>query len=68
MVENYPSAKPTKPIDPIWIGIGYGSAVIFPQIGFFLGLYLILRKEHIHGAVCMAISLLMLIVWWLLPD
>jgi predicted RNA-binding Zn-ribbon protein involved in translation (DUF1610 family) len=43
---------------------GYALAVIVPFIGFFVGIYLLAKKEPGHGVACMAISILAAVIWF----
>jgi predicted RNA-binding Zn-ribbon protein involved in translation (DUF1610 family) len=43
---------------------GYALAVIVPFIGFFVGIYLLAKKEPGHGVACMAISILAGFIWF----
>ena len=49
--------RPTVKSDPEQlIPISYVAAILIPFVGFFLGVYLILKKQHGHGVAVMAIS------------
>ncbi len=45
------------------IYLSYSLAVFVPLAGFFSGIYLMAKKEHGHGAVCMGISVFCLFIW-----
>lgn len=45
------------------IAIGYLMAVILPVVGFFIGVYLLFKKQHGHGAAAMAMSALFGSIW-----
>ena len=38
------------------IGLAYAMSLLLPFIGFFMGIYLLAKKEAGHGVACMAIS------------
>ncbi|MEY4387956.1 MAG: hypothetical protein RLY20_3239 [Verrucomicrobiota bacterium] len=40
------------------IGLSYLSALLVPFIGFFMGIYLVTKKESGHGLTCIALSIL----------
>jgi hypothetical protein len=56
---------PTKPegVGQESIIAGYAIAIIVPFIGFFVGIYLLAKKEPGHGVACMAISILAAWFW-----
>jgi len=39
------------------IGLSYVCSVLLPFVGFFMGLYLVLKREHGHGLACIALSI-----------
>jgi hypothetical protein len=45
------------------IAAAYILAIIVPFIGFFVGLYLLAKKEPGHGVACMAISVFAFFLW-----
>ena len=45
------------------IAAGYIVALIVPFIGFFVGIYLIAKKQPGHGVACMAISVVACLFW-----
>ncbi len=42
---------------------GYSLAIIVPFIGFFVGIYLLAKKQPGHGVACMAISVVACLFW-----
>lgn len=48
------------------IGLSYLSALLMPFIGFFMGLYLVTKKESGHGLTCIALSIVVFVVCLLL--
>ena len=46
--------------------LGYVFAIILPIIGFFVGLYLILKNQCGHGAATLAVSAFSFVLWFLL--
>ena len=42
---------------------GYLLAILLPVIGFFIGLYLVLKKQHGHGVAAMALSFVAGAIW-----
>jgi hypothetical protein len=47
----------TGEVSETMIGLSYVSAVLMPFIGFFMGLYLLTKKESGHGLTCIALSI-----------
>ena len=43
----------------------YTLAILFPLIGFFMGIYLLLKSQHGHGLSAMALSCFSSAVWYL---
>jgi hypothetical protein len=41
----------------------YLSAVLLPFVGFFIGLYLVLKAQHGHGVAAMALSFFSSAIW-----
>ena len=56
------------PVKPEGISAGniaasYVIAVALPFIGFFVGIYLMAKKEHGHGVACIALSIASAVGW-----
>ena len=43
--------------------VGYVCAVLIPFVGFFIGIYLMAKKQHGHGVAVMALSILAGLIW-----
>ena len=56
------SIRPSEVVAGSTIAGSYFLAVLIPIIGFFAGLYLILKKQAGHGVACMALSVIMFII------
>jgi predicted RNA-binding Zn-ribbon protein involved in translation (DUF1610 family) len=60
-------AAPAKSISDENIGAAYIIALAVPFIGFFVGIYLLMKKEAGHGLACVALSIVSAIGWcWML--
>jgi len=46
------------------IGAAYILTIIVPFIGFFVGIYLLAKKQPGHGVACMAISVVTAFFWF----
>lgn len=65
-----PAIQKAAPPRPAATGIAsnlvlfsYFAAIFLPFVGFFMGLYLMTKKESGHGAACMGLSIAMGILW-----
>ncbi len=45
------------------IAMGYLLAVLLPAVGFFVGVYLLFKNQHGHGAAVMAMSSAFAAIW-----
>jgi hypothetical protein len=60
------SFRPVEDLSDTIVG-GYIFAFIFPLAGFFIGVYLIAKKQPGHGAAAMFLSVFVgSALWWLL--
>ena len=51
-------------VSPQMIRTGYWMAVLFPIIGFVLGIYFLTKDRFDHGIGCMVVSLVASGIWW----
>jgi len=57
------SAK-NEDVSVVNINTAYLLAIFLPFIGFFVGIYLMTKKETGHGIACMAVSIFAFFVWF----
>jgi hypothetical protein len=43
--------------------VGYVCAILLPLAGFFIGIYLMAKKQHGHGVAAMALSIFAGLIW-----
>jgi DNA-directed RNA polymerase subunit RPC12/RpoP len=48
------------------IALGYVLAIVLPAVGFFVGVYLLFKNQHGHGAAAMAMSVVFGAIWALI--
>jgi len=69
---NLPQA-PWAPAEAESVGDGniaaaYIISIIVPFVGFFVGIYLMAKKEPGHGVACMALSIFSFFVWYAIMN
>jgi hypothetical protein len=62
---SHTAATATTPDVKQLVKVGYLLAIILPLIGFFFGLFLMFKNRPSDGVICMVLSLIFSVVWWL---